>query len=67
MSNSIQIIRLHDASKKTGLSRSTIYELIKKGEFPEQVHLGPRVMGFIESEIDAWLEAKMAQRTARAA
>jgi prophage regulatory protein len=59
---SSNIIRLPQTSKKTGLSRSTIYSLLKRGEFPAQVHLSPRTMGFLESEVDAWIAEKSAAR-----
>jgi prophage regulatory protein len=56
------IIRIPQTSIKTGLSRSTIYDLLKRGEFPKQIKLSPRTVGFLESEVDAWLEAKAAER-----
>ena len=49
------IIRLPQTIEKTGLSRSTIYALISRGEFPQKIKLSPRTMGFLESEIDAWI------------
>jgi prophage regulatory protein len=55
MSLSTKIIRLPQAISKTGLSRSTIYALIQRGEFPKQVKLSIRSIGFIESEIDQWI------------
>lgn len=54
------IIRLRRTIEKTGLSRSTIYSLIKAGDFPKQIHLSPRTMGFLESEIDAWIASRVA-------
>ena len=58
--NSQYIIRLRQDILKTGLSRSTIYTLIKLGDFPQQIKLSPRTMGFLESEIDAWIAARVA-------
>ena len=58
MSNNI--IRLPDVIKKCGLSKSTIYLMISKDEFPESISLGERSVGWIESEIDQWLEEKIA-------
>jgi prophage regulatory protein len=60
LQNSQYIIRLRQAILKTGLSRSTIYTLIKLGDFPQQIKLSPRTMGFLESEIDAWIAARVA-------
>jgi prophage regulatory protein len=54
------IIRLPDVIKKCGLSKSTIYLMISKREFPESISLGERAVGWIESEIDQWLEDKIA-------
>ena len=51
----LRIIRLDTVIKKVGLSRSTIYNLIKKGDFPDRVGLGQRSMGFYEHEIDDWI------------
>ena len=58
--NSQYIIRLRQAILKTGLSRSTIYTLIKLGDFPKQIQLSPRTMGFLESEIDEWIAGRIA-------
>ncbi|MGZ8200227.1 MAG: helix-turn-helix transcriptional regulator, partial [Methylosarcina sp.] len=44
-----KIIRLPQTIAKTGLSRSTIYALVSRGEFPQQIKLSPRTMGFLES------------------
>jgi prophage regulatory protein len=48
----------------TGLSRSTIYDLMAKSEFPRPVHLSVRAVAWPESEITAWLEIRKAQREA---
>lgn len=50
------ILRLPGVKAKTGLSRSTIYDKIQNGEFPEPIQLGARAVGWVESEIDQWLE-----------
>ena len=55
MQISNNIIRLPQAIEKTGLSRSTIYSLISRGEFPQKIKLSPRTMGFLEAEVDAWI------------
>lgn len=60
MTNSI--LRLPDVKEKTGLSRSTIYEKLQKGDFPTPVQLGPRAVGWVEAEIDDWLGRLIAAR-----
>lgn len=55
----LRIIRLPLVIERTGLSRSTIYEHISNGNFPKQIPLGPHSVGWIENEINAWIEAKI--------
>ena len=55
------IIRLKDAIKKTGVSRSSIYLYSNAGTFPKPIKLGERSIGFVESEIDDWIEQKIAE------
>ena len=64
MQSNNTIIRLPQAIKKTGLSRSTIYALVNRGEFPARIQLSARSMGFLESEIDKWLTDKIEARNA---
>ena len=60
------LIKMKDVTKKTGMSRSTVYELIGKGGFPKQVKLGPRSIAFVEAEIDLWIRNKIAIRNGAA-
>lgn len=39
----------------TGLSRSTIYDLMSRGEFPRPIKLTPRIVAWPESRISEWL------------
>lgn len=49
------ILRLPTVKARTGLSRSTIYQRMDEGKFPRSVSLGGRAVGWIESEIDEWV------------
>jgi len=55
------ILRLPAVKKCTGLSRSTIYLRIAQGNFPKQISLGGRSIGWIKSEIEAWLFNQIVQ------
>jgi len=57
------ILRLPQVIKKTGLSRSTIYLLLSRGEFPAKIQLSTRSMGFLENEVDDWLLSKAKKRS----
>ncbi|MFL9996727.1 AlpA family transcriptional regulator [Paraburkholderia sediminicola] len=61
-SASIIILRLRDVQAKTGLSRSTIYDAVAKGDFPKQVPLSTRRVGWLASEVDAWIEKRVRAR-----
>ncbi len=58
----MKIIRLKDVTSRTGLSRTTVYELIAAGHSPQQLYLGPRCVGWIEQEVIYWLNVKAKQR-----
>jgi prophage regulatory protein len=50
---------------KTTLGRSTIYAYVKDGKFPAPIKLGDRAIGWIDAEIDAWIDERIkASRTA---
>lgn len=55
------ILRLPEVIKRTGIPRSSIYSAIKEGLFPAPISLGARRIGFLENEIDAWLEDRIKQ------
>ncbi|MCA6127299.1 MAG: AlpA family transcriptional regulator [Alcanivorax sp.] len=58
----MRIIRLPEVIAKTGLGRSTIYKLISEDLFPKSVPLMPRVVGWIESEVEEWILERIAER-----
>ncbi len=49
------ILRLPAVKKRTGLSRSTIYLRMSKGDFPSAISLGGRAVGWLESEVNDWI------------
>ncbi len=53
------ILRLPEVKKSTGLSRSTIYMRISQGTFPKPVGLGGRAVGWLEAEIQEWLQQRI--------
>lgn len=56
------ILKLPDVINICRLSKTSIYDAIKKGEFPAQVKLSIRSSGWLRSEIDQWLESKKRAR-----
>ncbi len=55
------ILRLPAVKERTGLSRSTIYLKVSNGTFPSPISLGERAVGWIEEEIQIWIEQQIKQ------
>ena len=53
------ILRLPTVKASTGLSRSTIYLRVSEGTFPRPVRLGGRAVGWLEAEIQGWLQRQI--------
>lgn len=54
-----RILRLPEVMARTGLSRSTIYLRVSQNEFPKPVSLGARAVGWVEAEIQEWLQQQI--------
>lgn len=52
-------LRLPTVKARTGLSRSTIYLRISENRFPKPISLGSRAVGWVESDIDDWVERQI--------
>jgi prophage regulatory protein len=53
-----KIHRLLSTLNVTGLCRSSLYDQLKKGLFPEPVMLGKRAIGWRESDLMAWVQSR---------
>jgi prophage regulatory protein len=49
----------------TGVPTSTWYDLQNAGLAPKPIHLGPRSVGWLISELEAWVEQRRAERDAK--
>lgn len=58
----LRFVRMREVTQKTGLSKSSIYDLMAQGLFPKTVNLGGRSVAFVEAEIDAWMAARITAR-----
>jgi prophage regulatory protein len=56
---STRLIRLPELLQRVPLSRSTIYLMASKGEFPAPVKIGPRAVAWSEASVDEWAKAKI--------
>lgn len=55
-----KILRLPEVENKIGRKRSSIYADIGAGTFPAPINLGARAVGWLESEVNQWIETKIA-------
>ncbi|MBF0414144.1 MAG: AlpA family transcriptional regulator [Magnetococcales bacterium] len=53
-----KILRRPEVSSITGLGRSSLYDYIRKGNFPPPVKLGPRNVGWRSSDVTNWLATR---------
>lgn len=56
-----RLLDLKQACKKTCMSKTRIYELLKSGKFPAKIKFG-RTTRFSENEINDWIEQAKSQR-----
>ncbi len=63
-SNPPRVIRLPEVIKRTGLPRASIYQQMALGAFPKPIALTLRSRGWIASEVDGWIEQRIAARGA---
>lgn len=60
----MKIIRLNQVIDATGLGRSTIYKYISEGKFPLSLQISERCVGWVESEIEQWIQTRIEMRDA---
>ena len=54
-----RILRIKTVLERTGLTRSTLYRKIERGEFPRQLKLSQRCAGWRESAVADWMRNPM--------
>lgn len=59
MSGTVSILRLPAVQLRVGLSRSQIYHLASRGEFPKPIKIGARSSGWPSTSIDRFIEQRI--------
>mgnify|MGYP002633621360 CR=1 FL=1 len=54
-----KLLRLPQVKATTGLSKSSIYARISEGTFPKQIPLGPRLVVWVEADIQNWISEQV--------
>ena len=60
LKEALKILRIKQVKERTGLPNSTIYYHIENGTFIKPIKLGERISGWLESEVDAIMGARIA-------
>lgn len=56
------LISINDCCELTSLSRTSVNAWRSKGQFPRPVALGEKRVAFVRSEVEAWVQARIAER-----
>ena len=57
------LLRLPEVMRRTGYKKASIYNMVRNGEFPKSVKIGPRAVAWDSNEVEAWIEAKKSPPT----
>ena len=56
----MQLLRIHEVTERTGLSRSSIYKQMQLKNFPKGVKITGRSIAWSSQEIDLWVSQRIA-------
>lgn len=63
MSSDDRFLRLPELVSRTGLSKSTIYKMIREGAFPDSVPIYGQSVAWLSSEVSEWAAARINARS----
>lgn len=53
------MLRFPDVRERTGLSRTTVWRLERRGQFPAHRQLSANTVGWLEEEVTAWIRSRL--------
>lgn len=62
-----QVFKMAAVSQITGRCRTSIYQGVKNGTFPAPIKLGARSVGWLSTDIDAWINSRVEATSGKAA
>lgn len=62
MSNDIRLITMDEVLDRVCMSKSQLYRMINAGEFPKSVPVGEHRIGFVDAEVNTWIEQRIKMR-----
>ena len=61
-STPVSLLRMPEIVRRTGLSRSTVYRMVERGEFPGPVQLTSRTVAWASCDVDGWIKRRISAR-----
>ena len=61
LQDEVSFLRLPELKSVTGLSKSSLYALIRAKSFPSPVQLGPRTVAWVRSEVRQWAAERISK------
>lgn len=55
------LIRMSETMRRTGYGKAWIYRFISQNKFPKPIKIGSRSIAFVESEVDEWINQRIAE------
>lgn len=56
-----RLLKRAEVSKITTLGKTSLYELMKAGEFPKPINIGGRRVAWLQSDVENWITDRLAQ------
>jgi prophage regulatory protein len=57
-----RVLRLPEVMRRTGKRRTSLLQAIQRGQFPRPIRIGARAIGFVEAEVEDWIDSRIAER-----
>jgi prophage regulatory protein len=61
------LLRLPEVKRRVGLGRTSIYEAVARGDFPQPIKLSERAVAWPSDAVSRWIEARIAASRDKAA
>lgn len=62
METNTKVIRLPAVMDMVGMCKASIYNMVKRGDFPAPLKLGPKASGWLISEVQGWINQRASAR-----
>lgn len=56
----LRILRTAEVARRIGLSKSSLWRMVRDGKFPRPTQLSAHAVGWLESDIEQWLNDRRA-------